>query len=200
MTCVYALNWRPMKPPFDTSKLVFGQLYTLRMASLMGLGVWHGDLGMVSVGAPNYEDCHIVLDLLDEVTPVLSNVKAPTETKGNTQPVDDIAKASLNETLPDAMVKLLNEALELDRHAVYTMVCNGVGVNEALANHPTIEVVEFEGTKGKYVRLLGILNALLPGPRKIAACLNNELQYTPASLVKFAVVTPKETVVYEVEE
>lgn len=60
-------------------------------------------------------------------------------------------------TIDDA-VSVLNEALELDERTMRTLVLNRVQCNDALAGHPTIQVLEKDGIYK--VGLLGILNGL----------------------------------------
>lgn len=54
------------------------------------------------------------------------------------------------------IVALLNGALELDRPAVAALVANRAPCNEALADHPTIQVNAQHG--GYFVGMLGVLN------------------------------------------
>lgn len=71
---------------------------------------------------------------------------------------------------PDAesMIEFLNELIELDRPAIAVLIANRVPCNEALANHPTVQVGAQHG--GYHVGLLGVLNGYMgtydEGPRK----------------------------------
>lgn len=67
---------------------------------------------------------------------------------------------------PRDVVRLLNEAVKVDRQAVQDLIECRVPCNKGLADHPTIQVSAFdeqtgEPTPGEYkVGLLGILNGL----------------------------------------
>jgi hypothetical protein len=61
-------------------------------------------------------------------------------------------------TALEKVTDLLNEALVLDRPAVAALIANRVPCNEALADHPTIQVGVQHG--GFHVGLLGLLNGL----------------------------------------
>lgn len=65
---------------------------------------------------------------------------------------------SIDAKLVRHIVELLQEAIELDRNAVSALVAARVPCNEALANHPTIQVGDSAGCFS--VGLLGILNGL----------------------------------------
>ena len=58
----------------------------------------------------------------------------------------------------DDVVHYLNEILALDSTAVSAMLNNRVRCNQALADHPTVQVGEADG--GFYVGLLGIINGM----------------------------------------
>lgn len=60
-------------------------------------------------------------------------------------------------TVDDA-IALLNEAVALDRPAMAALLANRVPCNDALADHPTIQVQAQHG--GYHVGLLGIINGL----------------------------------------
>jgi hypothetical protein len=64
----------------------------------------------------------------------------------------------MNKTNLEKIADLLNEALALDRPAVAALIANRVPCNEALADHPTIQVGVQHG--GFHVGLLGLLNGL----------------------------------------
>jgi hypothetical protein len=58
----------------------------------------------------------------------------------------------------DAIIALLNSALAADRAAVSALVEQRVPCNEALRDHPTIQVAVNDGQS--YVGLLGMFNGL----------------------------------------
>lgn len=58
----------------------------------------------------------------------------------------------------DEAIALLNEAVALDRPAMAALLANRVPCNEALADHPSIQVQAQHG--GYHVGLLGIINGL----------------------------------------
>lgn len=67
---------------------------------------------------------------------------------------------------PEEVVQVLNEAVKLDPKAMYALVEARVPCNEALADHPTIQVSAYdeqtgEPTPGQFkVGILGLLNGL----------------------------------------
>lgn len=69
-------------------------------------------------------------------------------------------------TTPEDVVNLLNEAVKLDPQAMYALVEARVPCNEALADHPTIQVSAYDEQTGKptpgqfRVGILGLLNGL----------------------------------------
>jgi len=67
-------------------------------------------------------------------------------------------KDQFDDLIADRIIEVLNSALEADPAAVYALVESRVPCNEALADHPTIQVLAEGGTYG--VGLLGILNGL----------------------------------------
>lgn len=60
--------------------------------------------------------------------------------------------------LAQRICDLLNELLEIDRPAIAALIANRVPCNEALSNHPTVQVGVQHG--GYHVGMLGILNGL----------------------------------------
>lgn len=60
------------------------------------------------------------------------------------------------------VVTLLNELVALDQDAMTALVENRVVCNEALANHPTVQVVGLlgDGDNNCMVGILGILNGI----------------------------------------
>lgn len=59
----------------------------------------------------------------------------------------------------DDVIKLLNEIAELDRDAISSLLTIRFDCNEALADHPSVQVRE-EGDGRFSVSMLGILNGL----------------------------------------
>lgn len=63
-------------------------------------------------------------------------------------------------------IDILNEALALDKNAISELIENRVSCNEGLAEHPTIQVSEFESGDGfktwteNTIGMLGIINGI----------------------------------------
>lgn len=71
----------------------------------------------------------------------------------------------------DCLVRILNEACELDPVAMYTLRCISVGVNDALADHPSIEVGYPPVSQTQPVlRLVGLLNGAVGATGKYRLC------------------------------
>lgn len=67
----------------------------------------------------------------------------------------------IDRELATAIVGLMNDLYQLDPAAVDRLVHSRVQCNEALADHPTVQVSEIDGDAGIYqVGLLGVLNGL----------------------------------------
>jgi hypothetical protein len=62
-------------------------------------------------------------------------------------------------TNPDEVIGFLNHLLFFDRAAIEALVENRIPCNEALADHPSVQVCDLEQGSPK-VGLLGILNGL----------------------------------------
>jgi hypothetical protein len=60
--------------------------------------------------------------------------------------------------LAQRVCNFLNELLEIDRPALASLIANRVPCNEALANHPMVQVGAQHG--GYHVGMLGVLNGL----------------------------------------
>ena len=97
---------------------------------------------------------------------------------------DDITKAT-KQDLADLLIKRLNEISKTDPTAMEWLLKNRVECNDALADHPTVQV-NSEGDK-PMVGMLGILNGLVgaiddDGPKKgwgfIAAKWDDEQGFT----------------------
>lgn len=64
----------------------------------------------------------------------------------------------VNNNLANSIVAFMNELVKADHEAITSLINNRVECNEALAQHPTIEVMLLDN---KYlVGLLGILNGI----------------------------------------
>ena len=59
----------------------------------------------------------------------------------------------------DDAVRVLNEMLALDPFATNALFCASAPVNEALANHPTVQVGTLGGTL-PVVRPMGLINGI----------------------------------------
>jgi hypothetical protein len=59
---------------------------------------------------------------------------------------------------------LLNEMLKMDYSCTHALINNRVQCNQALADHPTVQVRQYEKNHLPKVGLLGILNGLF-GPQ-----------------------------------
>lgn len=65
----------------------------------------------------------------------------------------------INESVTiEQVLKLLNELVKLDPDCVAFLVEGRVSCNEAIANHPTVQVSDYAGSPS--VGLLGILNGI----------------------------------------
>lgn len=76
----------------------------------------------------------------------------------------------------DDVISFLNELFAIDADMVTSMIVNRTPCNQAMANHPSVQVWEWEGeTK---VGLIGILNGLFgcdnDGTGPIATVFNGE--------------------------
>lgn len=61
----------------------------------------------------------------------------------------------------DEVIALLNDAFEKDPEAIHELVTTRVPCNEAMADHPTIQVgVNWKGTSKYVVGVIGILNGI----------------------------------------
>lgn len=58
----------------------------------------------------------------------------------------------------DEVIELLNELIALDKPAIAAVLANRVPCNEALAEHPTVQVST--QNDGYHVGLLGIINGM----------------------------------------
>ena len=61
------------------------------------------------------------------------------------------------------MLQTLNEAYKADASAIHSLICNRVPCNQALADHPTIqvEINNMTPTETFSVGMLGIINGLV---------------------------------------
>lgn len=63
--------------------------------------------------------------------------------------------------LADRIIELMNDALKLDPRAITDLICHRVPCNEALAEHPTIQVGRLDRRPDEIlVGMLGVLNGL----------------------------------------
>jgi len=58
----------------------------------------------------------------------------------------------------DQVLELLNEMLAIDPEAVQNLVNSRVKCNEALSNHPTIQVRQYEDDEYPQVGIIGVVN------------------------------------------
>jgi|ERR1035437_5064595 hypothetical protein len=91
---------------------------------------------------------------------------------------------------PQELVDFLNELVVLDREAMRDIIYARVECNEALANHPTVQVATYD--RFPYaLGLLGVLNGLFgvydEGSRKGWGCIG--IQYPDTRFV----IIPNET-------
>lgn len=62
--------------------------------------------------------------------------------------------------LADRIIGFLNELIVIDHAAVSALIGTHVPCNEALADHPTVQVRNFTGDAGPTVGIIGVLNGL----------------------------------------
>ena len=90
------------------------------------------------------------------------------------------------------IVGLLNSAFAVDPVAIRAMFSTRVQCNEALAGHPTIQVLEMpDPLLGRtcWVGVIGVLNGLFPGRTRVAMELEMASEDPfPAKLIGFKVV------------
>jgi hypothetical protein len=85
-------------------------------------------------------------------------------------------------------VKMLNNLLTIDCHAIQELLYFRVPCNEDLANHSYVQVLEGDGTfirKGEFrLGVLGLINGLLlADKRAIAACYSDSGMLTHFKIV-----------------
>jgi hypothetical protein len=67
----------------------------------------------------------------------------------------------LEAAFADRIVNLLNELIKLDQDAISNLVSARVACNEAMSNHPTVQV--WSHGYGEFtIGLMGLLNGLVP--------------------------------------
>jgi len=64
----------------------------------------------------------------------------------------------MNSVTPDDAIRYLNELIEIDRPAMAALIANRVPCNQAMADHPTVQVRAQHG--GFTVGMVGILNGM----------------------------------------
>lgn len=69
-------------------------------------------------------------------------------------------------TTIDSAVELLNKALELDRRAISSLIQYRVPCNQAMADHPSIQVGSIPPSETVVVGLLGIINGIFGADEK----------------------------------
>lgn len=92
--------------------------------------------------------------------------KLPKGGTGQSSPPDTAAKYSNIDPIEQRIVDLLNELLELDPDAANNLVNHAVFCNNRIADHPYIVVGDTPDGKTT-VRLVGLLNGLLRGKRRL---------------------------------
>lgn len=71
-------------------------------------------------------------------------------------------REEVQEELRNDAVRVLNEAFELDKGGLKALFRVKVATNDALSDHPTIQVLERPDNKGTYtLGVLGLLNGIL---------------------------------------
>lgn len=63
--------------------------------------------------------------------------------------------------LAQRFINSLNELIEIDRRAIENLIGNRVACNEAMANHPSVQVRENKPFKRYSLGTLGLLNGLV---------------------------------------
>jgi len=95
-----------------------------------------------------------------------------------------------DQALIDRTLAFLNELKDADSQAVKALIETRVPCNEALADHPTVQVHVREGEPGFSVGLLGVLNGLIgadaDGWGFICVILNDD-----GNIVKFTRTPPR---------
>jgi len=119
-------------------------------------------------------DIPIVNQNINQEITIYPNEKtANTSSKDRIKLIDNLVDTAINTTI-DHAIKVLNEILMLDKKAIESLISNRVECNEALADHPTVQVgaimnktsscgkSEYMGSEitGYNVGLLGIINGL----------------------------------------
>ena len=67
----------------------------------------------------------------------------------------------INESVTvEQTIKLLNEMLAIDPEATQALIDSRVNCNEALADHATIQVQQYEGDDHPKVGIIGVLNGM----------------------------------------
>lgn len=96
----------------------------------------------------------------------------------------------MNILLARTIVSLMNDLFALDREAVNDLVGHRVMCNEALANHPTVQVQTQDGYHE--IGLLGILNGLCgvyeEGPKAQWGCISAEFDDQTGRLIGFGIL------------
>jgi hypothetical protein len=91
----------------------------------------------------------------------MSTQNPPSENQPTPKPQGD-AVGLVSSDLFGVFVRILNEAYEADPAALHTLICYRVPCNQALADHPTVQVASEPFAKTEYfsVGLLGVINGI----------------------------------------
>jgi hypothetical protein len=89
----------------------------------------------------------------------------------------------------DDVVKFLNELLEIDKPAIAALLANRVPCNQALADHPTVQVHSQHG--GYSVGMFGIINGLFGTDEK--GCGQLRYVFDDGQLIRFERFTEETT-------
>jgi hypothetical protein len=100
---------------------------------------------------------------------------------------------------PQDAVDYLNDLLEKDYEAVEKLIFNRVQCNEALANHPTCQVMADQHDKYE-VGLLGVLNGLFGVDQDDNGCLVMLVDAQSQRIVNFVLMDENDDIVVKKEE
>ena len=94
----------------------------------------------------------------------------------------------------DIALQVLNEAYEADCAAMHALICNRVPCNQALADHPTIQVGTNNVTPTFDVGMLGVINGIIDRltGKRVAAKFSEPDGSGQSRLVGFCQYAPKD--------
>lgn len=77
-----------------------------------------------------------------------------------------VLPVELRQAVMDSVINTLNEAFTADPLAMHSLTCNRVPCNEALADHPTVQVLSPPSMQGvsstaAVVGMLGVINGIV---------------------------------------